>query len=126
MTSSPPQSASSSTPPKYDSYDLGSGENNAMQVAPAPAPATPSRAAGGVEKGGNAHIDIFVRIKPQPKPSPRLALDLPENRVEFNLPREAAAGYVNNQRENYEFRFNGVIGPQAKQDEVRHESVSLA
>lgn len=38
--------------------------------------------------------------------------------MEFNLPRDAAAGYVNNQREHYEFRFNGVIGPEAKQDEV--------
>ncbi|GFH07887.1 kinesin-like protein, partial [Haematococcus lacustris] len=34
------------------------------------------------------------------------------------MPRDAAAGYVNNQREQYEFRFNGIIGPEAKQDEV--------
>jgi len=26
---------------------------------------------------------------------------------------------VNNQRENYVFRFNGIIAPEAKQDEVR-------
>lgn len=26
--------------------------------------------------------------------------------------------YVNNQRENYEFHFNGIIGMEAKQDEV--------
>eukprot|EP00983_Pelagomonas_calceolata_P060705 1146490-Pelagomonas_calceolata.AAC.6 len=30
----------------------------------------------------------------------------------------AFVGYVNNQRENYNFRFNGIIGPEAKQDEV--------
>ena len=42
-----------------------------------------------------------------------------ENLIEFNIPREEAAGYVNNQREHYEFRFNGIIGADAKQDEVR-------
>ena len=27
--------------------------------------------------------------------------------------------YVNNQREHYEFRFNGTLGAEAKQDEVQ-------
>jgi kinesin family protein 6/9 len=47
-----------------------------------------------------------------------LLVDQTENRVEFNIPRDASAGYVNNQREHYDFRFNGVIGPEAKQDEA--------
>jgi kinesin family protein 6/9 len=38
--------------------------------------------------------------------------------VDFNLPRDSLAGYVNNQREHYEYKFNGVIPPDAKQDEV--------
>lgn len=36
----------------------------------------------------------------------------------FDIPRDEVSGYINNQRENYEFKFNGVIGPDAKQDEV--------
>lgn len=38
--------------------------------------------------------------------------------MDFNLPRDSVAGYVNNQREHYEYKFNGVIPPDAKQDEV--------
>ncbi|KAG2448578.1 hypothetical protein HYH02_006469 [Chlamydomonas schloesseri] len=65
-----------------------------------------------------AGIDIFVRIKPVSKPSPRLAIDNLENKVEFNIPRNEAAGLVNNQREHFEFRFNGILQADAKQDEV--------
>ena len=38
--------------------------------------------------------------------------------MNFDIPRDELSGYVNNQRENYEFKFNGVIGPDAQQDEV--------
>lgn len=38
--------------------------------------------------------------------------------VDFNIPRASDAGYVNNQREHYEYKFNGIIPPDAKQDEV--------
>lgn len=31
---------------------------------------------------------------------------------------ELPCRYVNNQREHYEFRFNGILGSEAKQDEV--------
>ena len=41
-----------------------------------------------------------------------------ENVCHFDVPRDDAAGYVNNQREKYAFRFDGVLGPDAKQDEV--------
>lgn len=36
----------------------------------------------------------------------------------FDIPRDEHAGYVNNSREKFAFRFDGVIGPDAKQDEV--------
>ncbi len=65
-----------------------------------------------------AGIDIFVRIKPVARASPRLALDTSENKLEFNIPRNEAAGLVNNQREHFEFRFNGILTAEAKQDEV--------
>ncbi|GIM04993.1 hypothetical protein Vretimale_9468, partial [Volvox reticuliferus] len=63
-------------------------------------------------------IDIYVRIKPVPRASPRLAIDTTENKIEFNIPRNEAAGLVNNQREHFEFRFNGILTAEAKQDEV--------
>lgn len=81
----------------------------------------PSTAPVGNASGSNnaANVDIYVRIRPVAKPSSRLVAEQSENKVEFNIPHQAAHGYVNNQRENYSFRFNGVIGPEAKQDEVR-------
>ena len=69
-------------------------------------------------KDGASNIDIWLRVKPGARPSQRLVLDPDDGLVQFNMPRELSAGYVNNQRENYEFRFNGILTPQAKQDEV--------
>lgn len=66
----------------------------------------------------NSNIDIYLRVKPVAKPSSQVVLDQAENKLEFNIPREASAGFVNNQREHYEFRFNGLLLPDAKQDEV--------
>ncbi|KAK9811828.1 hypothetical protein WJX72_010914 [[Myrmecia] bisecta] len=68
--------------------------------------------------GDNSNIDIFLRIRPVSKPSPNLLFDPIENRVDFGVPRNLSSGYINNQREHYEFRFNGVLTPDAKQDEV--------
>ncbi|DBA74016.1 TPA: hypothetical protein ACH3X1_010839 [Trebouxia sp. C0004] len=68
--------------------------------------------------GSNSHIDIYLRVRPVKQASACLALDPSENKVEFNIPRTASQGYVNNQREHYEFRFNGTLGAEAKQDEV--------
>mmetsp|Transcript_2784 Transcript_2784/g.9791 ORF Transcript_2784/g.9791 Transcript_2784/m.9791 type:complete len:822 (+) Transcript_2784:575-3040(+) len=80
----------------------------------------------GVEKDGgsgdngseNTNIEIFLRLKPTPSPSKYCEVEASEGQVEFNIPRDVAAGYVNNQREHYEYRFNGVLGMDAKQDEV--------
>uniref|UniRef100_A0A7R9YQE6 Kinesin-like protein n=1 Tax=Chlamydomonas euryale TaxID=1486919 RepID=A0A7R9YQE6_9CHLO len=68
--------------------------------------------------GTNSNIDIFLRVRPVKRPSERLCVDTEENRVEFKTPRDSTQGYVNNQRENYEFRFNGILTAEAKQDEV--------
>eukprot|EP00854_Cymbomonas_tetramitiformis_P025000 gene25000-30484_t len=69
-------------------------------------------------KGSNTSIDIYCRIKPARSPSHYFASDMVENKVDFNIPRDGEAGYVNNRREHYEYKFNGVIGTDAKQDEV--------
>ena len=38
--------------------------------------------------------------------------------MHFTIPRLETAGLVNNQREKYNFKFDGILGPEAKQDEV--------
>lgn len=96
----------------FENYDVD-GDQAKPSAVRSSTPAAPSR------PGENTNIDIFVRVKPVPRLSTRLSLDQTEGKVEFHLPRDATAGYVNNQREHYEFRFNGIIGPEAKQDEVR-------
>jgi kinesin family protein 6/9 len=37
-------------------------------------------------------ISIFLRIRPVPRPSPRIAVDLVENEVEFTIPKLVTAG----------------------------------
>lgn len=101
-------------------YDVGKEHSQAI------IPVAQGSVGNSDGKAQNTHIDIFVRIKPVPKPTPRLQWEPTESKLEFNLPREAAAGYVNNQREHYEFRFNGIIGPEAKQDEVSLKVCSLS
>lgn len=65
--------------------------------------------------GGGNNIDIFLRLKPVNRPSTKLAWDPIESIVSFNVPKTEDSGYVNNQRELYEFKFNGIFGPDAKQ-----------
>ena len=66
----------------------------------------------------NTNIDIFLRVKPDKRPSSNLFIDQSMNKLEFNIPRDMAQGLVNNQREHYDFTFNGILSPEAKQDEV--------
>jgi kinesin family protein 6/9 len=40
----------------------------------------------------SSSIDIFLRVRPVARPSPRVALDLAEQRVAFSIPRDAEAG----------------------------------
>ena len=102
---------------EYENYDLGDAASSEL-VQKEQQPATASAPAPSRRPGDNTNIDIFVRIRPVAKASQRLAYDPGENKLEFNIPRDVGAGYVNNQREAYEFRFNGIVGPDAKQDEV--------
>mmetsp|Transcript_31029 Transcript_31029/g.80829 ORF Transcript_31029/g.80829 Transcript_31029/m.80829 type:complete len:928 (+) Transcript_31029:376-3159(+) len=100
---------------------MSSTKEDEQQLVPATRTTTASShrgGDGGTQAGGSAHVDIYVRIRPVPKASSRVVVEHSENKLEFNIPRDATQGYVNNQRENYNFRFNGIIGPEAKQDEV--------
>ncbi len=42
--------------------------------------------------GSNSHIDIYLRVRPVKQASACLALDVSENKVEFNIPRTASQG----------------------------------
>lgn len=66
----------------------------------------------------SSNVEIFLRIKPVKHQTDKIVLDAHENKVEFVIPRDVAQGLVNNQREHYEFIFNGILTPEAKQDEV--------
>lgn len=41
-----------------------------------------------------------------------------ENKVMMHIPKDKAQGYINNQRENHEFMFNGLFDMDAKQEDV--------
>lgn len=56
----------------------------AASLAPPPAAAPPAA----------ANIGIFLRVRPTPRPSRRLAIDAADAAAEFNIPREAGAGCV--------------------------------
>lgn len=60
-----------------------------VAAPPSTAPSVRASSAGGQGGGGgnSAHVDIFVRIKPVPKPSGRLMVEAAESKVEFNIPR---------------------------------------
>lgn len=70
-------------------------------------------------------IDTFLRIKPVPRPTNRIVIDPLDGNVEFSIPRDTAAGFINNSRERYLFKFNGILAPEAKQDEVCGLDTSL-
>eukprot|EP00762_Andalucia_godoyi_P002959 ANDGO_04112.mRNA.1 Kinesin-like protein KLP1 len=65
-------------------------------------------------------IQIFARVRPSKNPSPlfKCFATSDESRVEFSKPRDSKDGYINNQREFYEFRFNGVFDQPTKQEEI--------
>lgn len=39
-----------------------------------------------------ANIDIFLRVKPVPRPTNRIVIDPLDGNVEFNIPKDTAAG----------------------------------
>ena len=72
----------------------------------------------GKRGGSSKNIDIFLRCRPVPRQSENFTYDLQDGSTSIEIPHEASSGYINNKRENYDFKFNGIFGPEAKQDEV--------
>jgi len=74
-----------------------------------------------MDEGGSPGngIKVFLRIRPTRRPSGYLCLD-DENpgAVKFEIPNEVASTHVNNNKTSYGFRFNGIVGPDANQEDV--------
>ena len=70
--------------------------------------------------GSGDTIQIYCRVRPSQSPTPNLncLATSDESRVQFNIPRDSSDGYINNQREFFDFRFDGVFAHEAKQNEI--------
>ena len=67
---------------------------------------------------GQKGISIFLRVRPTKKPSGYFNFDREEGKVDFEIPVEQIQGHVNNTRQNYKFKFNGLFDMKANQEEV--------
>ena len=68
---------------------------------------------------GGEGIKIFARVKPTKRPSGLFNVDPDTNEINFNIPRDTANGIlVNNSRTSYNFKFDGIFGMDATQDDV--------
>ncbi|XP_061599259.1 kinesin-like protein KIF6 [Cololabis saira] len=66
-------------------------------------------------------IQIFARIKPARRTAAVYSVDnegQTGSSLEFVVPRDMAAGFVNNKRESYKFRFQKVFNQDSKQEEI--------
>ena len=66
-----------------------------------------------------SNIHTFLRIRPSKKPSGYFAADDFDSKVlNFHLPDNYKADYINNSKLNHQFQFTDVIGMEATQEEV--------
>ncbi|KAL4088422.1 hypothetical protein PRIC1_012844 [Phytophthora ramorum] len=72
----------------------------------------------GQQPDEEANIRIFLRVKPSRKPSGFFSWDEDSNTMKYDIPKDVAAGLINNSRTTYKFRFDSVIGMEARQEEV--------
>ncbi|KAH9190572.1 hypothetical protein AeNC1_007442 [Aphanomyces euteiches] len=64
------------------------------------------------------NIRIFLRIKPSKKVSGFFSWEEQHSQIEYNIPKDVASGLINNSRTHYKFKFDALIGMDAKQEEV--------
>ena len=62
-------------------------------------------------------ISTYLRCRPCKRPSGFFELG-EDSVVQVEVPKEVVSGMVNNKRNRWRFGFNGLIGPEATQDEV--------
>ncbi|KAG6947717.1 hypothetical protein JG687_00015925, partial [Phytophthora cactorum] len=74
------------------------------------------------DEGQNAdeesNIRIFLRVKPSKKASGFFSWDEDTSMMKYEIPKDVAAGLINNSRTSYKFRFDSVIGMESRQEEV--------
>jgi len=63
-------------------------------------------------------IKIYLRVRPTKNPSGFWALNKAKSELNFDIPKEAVDGLVNNSRSIYDFKFNSVIDMEATQPDV--------
>lgn len=66
----------------------------------------------------NNHIKIFLRVRPTKKPSRNMKLNEEVNSVDVHVIKNASKDYVNNQKEDYTFKFDATLNMQTKQETV--------
>ncbi|ETV91670.1 hypothetical protein H310_13747 [Aphanomyces invadans] len=64
------------------------------------------------------NIRIFLRVKPSKRVSGFFTWEEEQGALEYNIPKDVAAGLINNSRTQYKFKFDALIGMEAKQEEV--------
>jgi len=70
------------------------------------------------EKNTTDGIQIFLRIRPSKKAKGYVDVDEADNSaLNFHIPKNDDL-IVNNTRENYRFKFNGILPQQTQQEEV--------
>lgn len=63
-------------------------------------------------------IHIYLRVRPSKKPSSHVSY-VEDDRIEFVVPRALNEGqFVNNQKDQYLFQFDGILQQDAKQEDV--------
>lgn len=65
-----------------------------------------------------SNIKVFLRVRPCAKPSPAFQGHPEQGSVTFELEKQTADYEVNNVKTNHSFRFDGLLGMKASQEEV--------
>jgi kinesin family member 6/9 len=72
-----------------------------------------------LQKQAESNILTFLRIRPSKNPSGYFAQDeIEKGSIAFNLPNTFKSDYINNSKLQHGFHFNGVVEPEATQEEV--------
>lgn len=64
------------------------------------------------------HIRIFLRIRPTERPTRGLSISEDNSTLDIHIRKREARDYVNNQKEDYAFRFDEILPMKTKQEEV--------
>src|ERR1700682_3079469 len=86
------------------------------------------------DRGGNSQIQVYARIRPTIKKqqsqsisnssntlqhtSVDYTLDTTANTFSLRLPSSISKDYINNSKEIYDYKFNGILGEKSTQEDV--------